>query len=126
MNARNDPYTMNSSSNLRPLSKQKTWIVSKLCLNNDILFIVQSFCYYTYKDASIINKAKNWKKKVNELILEAMSRNTHDFQEHWGFGFSSDHAERLQLQAESCSFCGNYISLSSGMALFSPILFCSC
>jgi hypothetical protein len=100
--------------------------ISKLCLNNDILFIVQSFCYYTFKDAHIINQAKTWKKKVNTLILEAMSRNTHDFQEHWGFGYSSDHAERLQLQAESCNLCGNYISLSSGRALISPVLFCTC
>lgn len=66
------------------------------------------------------------KKKTNLIILEAMSRNNQDFQEHWGFGFFSDHGELLQLQAENCRLCGNYISLSKNDALFCRSLFCNC
>jgi len=88
--------------------------------------VIQSYCYYSCKDARIINFAKRMKKKTNMIILEAMSRNNQDFQEHWGFGFFSDHGERLQLQAENCRLCGNYISLSKNDALFCRSLFCNC
>jgi len=117
---------MNSNSLLCPVSKQKLFTLSKLWLNNDILNIIQSYCYFNWKDAQTINFANTMKKKIHALILEAMSRNTDNFENHWAFGYPNDHAERLQLQAENCSSCGNYITTSQNFGLLHQIVLCSC
>ena len=114
------------TSLLRPVPTIRLNELSKIDLSTDVLNVIKSYCYYNYRDSLIINCAKWYKQMTNSLILEAMSRNTHHFENHWGFGFYIDHpTERLQLQAENCDRCGNYVSISEAVYI-PPSLVCGC
>lgn len=117
----------NVTALLRPVDTKTLYTISKLFLSKDVLHIVKSYCFYNEKDSRILNAAKCWKQMTNSLILQAMSRNMHSFENHWVFGFPSGHAtEHLQLQAENCVRCGKYITLSNDEHLFPQHIFCRC
>jgi hypothetical protein len=118
---------VDAPSFLTPVSKTTLREISNLELNDDVLNVIKSYCYHKYNDALIINRTKFYKKMTNFLILEAMSRTTHSFENHWAFGFPWDHpTERLQLQTENCGLCGNYTDVSNDSNLFSHQIFCRC
>ena len=118
---------VDAPSLLTPVPKTTLREISNLELNDDVLNVIKSYCYHKHSDALIINCTKWYKQMTNFLILEAVSRNTQCFENHWGFGFPSGHlTERLQLQAENCERCGNYISISNDDNLFSHHIYCRC
>ena len=119
---------MKPSSFLRLVPKTTMYEISKLIVNSDVLDYIKSYCYYNYRDSLVINTTKHYKLLINSLILEAISRTSGgDFENHWAFGFPSDSiTERLQLQAENCDRCGNYISVSHDTNLYPQHIFCNC
>jgi hypothetical protein len=128
--------TMYSPNFLHAVSGKKLSAIRACELPSDILTMIERYCFYTISEANAINQVKLQKKKMNALIVAAMSRNTVDFENHWAFGFPNlydppeqPYEERLQLQATNCSACGNYdetVTSFNPTVIVSSRIYCRC
>ena len=93
----------------------KQLIMNEIRLPMDMINIIKEYSFY-----NIVEETKKNKIKINIAIRSAeytrANRNDDDpdysdNDEHWSFGYnlSTTICETLQLQAENCSTCGNYI-----------------
>ncbi len=86
---------------------EKQMILNRLHLPQDIIdYEIKEFCFHD----NVSSKALNVRRRVNTLIVSALSSRMSCDNEHWIFGYVSDDGtgERLQLQALLCARCGNY------------------
>jgi len=114
--------------------------INKLPIPLEVCHIIKNYLYYDIDSFNFIKELTKQKKEL-PIIKSAWSRNnmpswTHDAQEqfdenyeHWIFGFTRSHNkfESLQLQAENCSICGEYIYTSTNHPhTKSNLKICSC
>ena len=129
--------TMNSPSLLRPISKEKLFVLGQLDTNEDVLRTLLSFCLYDLQTATTLNFQKIQKSQMCRLITSAMSRSTCEFGNHWAFGFPNMYSEErngdllpleenLQLQATNCDRCGKYQFHVQTQPYVPRVIMCAC
>jgi hypothetical protein len=109
-------------------------LINTLKLPYSILDNIKSFLFYDRKDYQIIKNSRKIKEKmlyiINNVILSrANNFDDHldysDNEEHWIFGCLNND-EKIQMQAQNCNNCGDYMSHSKDPNLFSNNIYCKC
>ena len=130
------------------------FLINSFNIPIELCNLIKEYAYYNNKCKDFLNKLTQQKKEIR-LIKSAWSRNNipnwllnpmeilNEETEHWIFGFCSDrdffyedHAldynihdyERLQLQGESCSKCGEFkvLSYNKWLNLSPKLKLCDC
>jgi len=100
---------------MNTVSVSKLTTINQFDLPNELISIIKDYTFYDKTSLSYIKKMSSFKRPINDTIKSAYSRNNNFGQsledsvedpEYWCFGF--DDTERLQLQNNNCSRCGNY------------------
>ena len=91
--------------------------IGQLALPNELNDTIKSFLYHDVTSMKYARHLASKREPILKLIKMADSRYNHrlfhidedpDTHEHWVFGFSENIEERLALQCNNCSKCGNY------------------
>ena len=102
-------------------------------LPNCILDLIKSFLFYDIETYKIMQNTKLNKEKMLYLINNITFSRANNFddhpdysdnEEHWSFGGYPN--EKIELQAENCYYCGNYITHSKDPIIFSDNIYCKC
>jgi hypothetical protein len=130
------------------------FLINNLKIPLELCNLIKEYAYYDNKCINFLKELTKHKKEIS-LIKSAWSRNNipnwllnpmqilNEETEHWIFGFcndrdffNEDHAldynihdyERLQLQAENCSKCGEFkiLSYSKWLNLSPKLKLCDC
>ena len=105
-------------------------------LPTDVLNIINQYAFYDSRSMEYARVLAKKRESVLHLIRNAYSRNRveiGDFDEHWVFGFHEEafYSERICLQCNSCSKCGEYqiignASLHNYVVLNNVKILCFC
>jgi hypothetical protein len=102
-------------------------VIKQLCVNKldtpkDLQSLIKDFCFYDTKTWEIMQFIKSKKTRIHHLLnTSCISRANPDdlfpfgadTEEHWVFYvYDEDDGENPQFQAENCSLCGEYKSIS--------------
>ena len=99
----------------------------------EVIDFINSFCYYTIKDAKIINFIKNKKQEITNKFKYALYPINHYPDGTWAIWLNSkidylnNDATEIQLQSQNCIICGNYQHTETIYGEHIPqIIQCSC
>lgn len=117
------------------MSIQLQLVINKLSLFYEMLDIIKSFCFYDKKTYNIIQNAKLQKNQLIHAISIAITRANNfdnipeysDDDGHWMFGYIHNITDKIQMQADNCYYCGNYIQYKyRGIHYHSDVIHCQC